>query len=98
MAARRCYGHIDPNAVTAALYRRGLRTTLVEGGARTVSTFIDARAVDRLHVLVAPVILGSGKTGLSLAPIDKLTEALRPLTRVFPLADGDVLFDCLLKA
>ena len=31
--------------------------------------FVDARAVDRLHVLVAPVILGSGKAGLSLKPI-----------------------------
>jgi diaminohydroxyphosphoribosylaminopyrimidine deaminase / 5-amino-6-(5-phosphoribosylamino)uracil reductase len=48
-------------------------------------------------VLVAPVILGSGKSGLSLKPIDRLSEALRPTARVFPLADGDVLFDCDLR-
>ncbi len=91
-------GKLDPNATVAALHARGLRTMLVEGGAWTVSAFIDARAVDRLHVLVAPVILGSGKSGLTLTPINRLSDALRPPARVFQLADGDVLFDCDLKA
>jgi diaminohydroxyphosphoribosylaminopyrimidine deaminase / 5-amino-6-(5-phosphoribosylamino)uracil reductase len=74
-----------------------LKTTLVEGGAWTVSSFIDAGVVDRLHVLVAPMILGSGKTGLALAPIQRLAEARRPVTNVHVLADGDVLFDCDLR-
>jgi diaminohydroxyphosphoribosylaminopyrimidine deaminase / 5-amino-6-(5-phosphoribosylamino)uracil reductase len=90
-------GRLDPRATVAALHARGLRTMLIEGGAWTVSEFINARAVDRLHVLVAPVILGLGKPGLSLVPIDRLSEALRPVTRIFPLADGDVLFDCDLR-
>jgi len=91
-------GKLDPVATVRALFERGLRKLLVEGGAWTVSEFINARAVDRLHVLVAPVLLGSGKTGLSLTPINRLSEALRPATRVFPLADGDVLFDCDLRS
>ncbi len=86
-----------PHAIVAALYARGLRRLLVEGGAWTISSFIDAGAVDRLHVLVAPVILGSGKTGLSLAPIGRIEQALRPRTRVHVLPDGDVLFDCDLR-
>lgn len=90
-------GRISPLATVAELFKRGLKKILVEGGAWTVSDFIDAGAVDRLHVLVAPVILGSGKVGLSLKPIDRLSEALRPSVRVFPLADGDVLFDCDLR-
>ncbi len=90
-------GRLDPNATVAALFARGIKTMLVEGGAWTVSAFVDARAVDRLHVLVAPVILGSGKPGLSLKPIDRLSEALRPKARIFPLFDGDVLFDCDLR-
>ena len=91
-------GKLDPRATVAALFARGIKTMLIEGGAWTVSEFINAGAVDRLHVLVAPVILGSGKPGLSLKPIDRLSEALRPTARVFPLADGDVLFDCDLRA
>lgn len=87
-------GQLSPRAIVVALFERGLRTFLVEGGAGTVSGFIDADAVDRLHVLVAPVILGSGKAGISLKPIDRLSEALRPTAEVHVLADGDVLFDC----
>jgi diaminohydroxyphosphoribosylaminopyrimidine deaminase / 5-amino-6-(5-phosphoribosylamino)uracil reductase len=88
---------LDPNAIVAALFARGLKRLLIEGGAWTISEFIDADAVDRLHVLVAPVILGSGKTGLSLKPIEKLIEAKRPQTRVHVLPDGDVIFDCNLR-
>ncbi|MBS0241278.1 MAG: RibD family protein [Proteobacteria bacterium] len=90
-------GKLPPQAIIEALGATGLRTFLVEGGAGTVSGFIDAGAVDRLHVLVAPVILGSGKPGLTLQPIDRLAEALRPRTEVQVLADGDVLFDCDLR-
>jgi diaminohydroxyphosphoribosylaminopyrimidine deaminase/5-amino-6-(5-phosphoribosylamino)uracil reductase len=88
---------IDPAAIVSALFERGLRRILIEGGARTVSQFIDADVVDRLHVLVAPVILGSGQTGLDLASIASLKEARRPGTRVYLFKDGDVLFDCDLR-
>ncbi len=87
----------SPRAIVEALYARGLKKLLIEGGASTVSAFIDAGAVDRLHVLVAPMILGSGKTGLSLNPIEKLYDAIRPATGVHLLDDGDVLFDCDLR-
>lgn len=91
-------GHLlDPDEIVAALFRLGLKKILIEGGATTVSAFIDAGAVDRLHVLVAPVILGSGTTGLSLQAIAGLDEARRPRTLVHVLDDGDVLFDCDLR-
>jgi riboflavin-specific deaminase-like protein len=88
---------LSPTAIVEALWRAGLGSLLIEGGARTVSTFVDAGAVDRLHMLVAPVILGSGKPGLTLAPIARLSEALRPPADVHVLPGGDVLFDCDLK-
>ena len=87
-------GKLPPGAIVAALFARGLRRLLIEGGASTVSAFIEAGVVDRLHLLVAPVILGSGKTGLTLAPLARLADARRPATRVHVLSDGDVLFDC----
>ncbi len=91
-------GRLDPVMVVDALHQRGLSKLLIEGGAWTVSEFIAARAVDRLHVLVAPCILGSGKTGLTLLPpIQRLADAQRPRAHVFVLHDGDVLFDCDLR-
>lgn len=88
---------MHPGDIVSALYALGLRRLLIEGGAWTVSSFIDAGVIDRLHVLVAPLILGSGKTGLSLAPIARLDQACRPETQVHVLDDGDVLFDCNLR-
>ncbi|HPG89094.1 MAG TPA: RibD family protein [Hyphomicrobium sp.] len=91
-------GQFDPNDIVAALYTAGFKKILIEGGASTVSSFIDANAVDRLHVLVAPIILGSGMMGLSLKAITRLEEAHRPATSVHVLDDGDVLFDCNLRS
>ncbi|MGB4866189.1 MAG: RibD family protein [Hyphomicrobium sp.] len=90
----RCGALLDPNEIVTALFNAGLKKILVEGGASTISAFIDAGAVDRLHVLVAPIILGSGTPGLSLKAIAGLDEARRPPTTVHVLDDGDVLFDC----
>jgi riboflavin-specific deaminase-like protein len=90
-------GKLAPAAIVDALFERGFRRLLIEGGARTISAFIDAGCVDRLHVLVAPVIIGSGKSGLDLVPVPRLERALRPPTRVVVLEDGDVLFDCDLR-
>lgn len=91
-------GAIDPHALVDALARRGLRRILVEGGSRTLSAFLAAGAVDRLHVAVAPLIIGSGTPGMSLPPVATLGEAIRPPTAAHPLPGGDVLFDCDLAA
>jgi diaminohydroxyphosphoribosylaminopyrimidine deaminase/5-amino-6-(5-phosphoribosylamino)uracil reductase len=86
-------GRLDPRDIRAALAARGLRRLLVEGGAQTLSSFLAAGALDRLHVAVAPLIIGSGPTGLALPPIDRLEAAHRPRVTVHRLGD-DVLFDC----
>jgi riboflavin-specific deaminase-like protein len=89
-------GLMRPAEIVAALFARGYRKLLIEGGARTISSFIDAGCVNRLHLLMAPVIIGSGKTGLDLAPQGDLSRALRPPTHVHLLEGGEVLFDCAL--
>ena len=35
-----------------------------EGGTETVSRFLVANCLDRLHVVVAPIIIGSGRPSL----------------------------------
>ncbi|NNF12974.1 MAG: RibD family protein [Gemmatimonadetes bacterium] len=90
-------GRFDPHAVIRLLADRGLQRVLVEGGGLTVSGFLQARALDRLHLSVAPLILGSGRPALTLPPIDTLTDALRPRVRHFTLG-SDLLFDFELEA
>jgi diaminohydroxyphosphoribosylaminopyrimidine deaminase/5-amino-6-(5-phosphoribosylamino)uracil reductase len=90
-------GNIAPREILIALATRGLRRVLIEGGAHTVSRFLAAGCLDRLHIVVAPLILGAGRAGLTLPPIDRVEHALRPPVRVHILGD-EVLFDCDLSA
>jgi len=48
----------DPKAVLAALWERGVRSVLVEGGAAVVSAFLQAGLVDKVVLHVAPLLLG----------------------------------------
>lgn len=79
--------------ILSRLADRGVRRLLVEGGGITVSRFLQAGYLDRLHLVVAPVILGVGRSGLVLPEIQGLHQALRPLTRSFCMGE-DVLLDC----
>ena len=85
------------DVLLSELNARGLWCVLVEGGGATVSSFLEAGLLDRLHIAIAPLITGDGRPGLTLAARDKIAECLRPQHRVFALG-GDVLFDCDLRA
>src|SRR3974390_922272 len=86
-----------PADILAALAARGFRRILIEGGSHTVSRFIAAGCLDRLHIVVAPIILGAGRGGVALAPGESCAEALRPPMRLHRL-DGEGAFDCDLSA
>ncbi|MGQ9366320.1 RibD family protein [Azospirillum sp. ST 5-10] len=88
-------GRLCPRAVRAALAERGLPLLFVEGGGVTVSRFLEAGALDRLQVTVAPLFLGAGRRGVALPAVAAMDEALRPPARRFALGP-DVLFDCRL--
>jgi len=89
--------YIDPENIVAALNDRGYNKILIEGGNTTLSRFMDAGAIDRLHLIVAPMIMGAGLPGLNLLPIEKLNQAIRPEVTVYPLG-SDIVFDCNLRA
>lgn len=88
-------GWIAPDDIAVALDDLGFGRVLVEGGCVTIQRFLDAGLLDRLHVAVAPLIIGEGPSGLRMAPVARLRDALRPETYVYGL-DTDVVFDCAL--
>lgn len=90
-------GCIAPSAILGELAQLGLRRILVEGGADTISRFLQAGCLDRLHVIVAPLILGAGRPSFAFGAIDRLEDALRPPACVYRLGD-DILFDFDLSA
>lgn len=82
-------GGIDLAAAMTSLARSGVTSVLVEGGAQVFTSFLRARAVDRVVVFVAPRLLGG-----------EGVPALGPLPSPIALADvgirrfgDDVMFE-----
>ena len=90
-------GHWQPERAVAALAARGLQRLFVEGGGVTVSRFMAAGCLDRLHLVVAPVLIGAGRRGLQLPAFATMADCLRPPARRVALGD-DMLWDLDLRA
>lgn len=86
-------GKLELRALVDQLWSRGMRTILVEGGGVTVSAFLAAGLIDRMHIVVAPFVIGEGRPGLRIPSAVQLQDCVRPPPRVYTLG-GDVLFDC----
>ena len=85
-------GVLDAAAALWALAALGLRVLFVEGGGVTVSRFLQQGLLDRLHLAVAPVLIGDGRRGLRLPASGTMADCLRPRGRVVHMGD-DVLWD-----
>ncbi len=90
-------GSLVPTRVVQALARHGLRRVFVEGGGVTVSHFLDAGCLHRLHLVVAPLLIGQGRRGLQLAARAALADCHRPPAKVYALGE-DRLWDLDLRA
>jgi diaminohydroxyphosphoribosylaminopyrimidine deaminase/5-amino-6-(5-phosphoribosylamino)uracil reductase len=90
-------GGLDLAALIRVLRTRGCTRVFVEGGGVTVSLFLEAKLLDRLHVAIAPLLIGDGRPAIRLRPPDTLGDCHRPRYRVFRMG-ADVLFDCDLTA
>jgi diaminohydroxyphosphoribosylaminopyrimidine deaminase / 5-amino-6-(5-phosphoribosylamino)uracil reductase len=58
-----------------ALYDRGVRHLLLEGGPTLAGAFVEARCVDEVVAYLAPMLLGAGPSALGDAGIGTLADA-----------------------
>lgn len=88
---------IDIARLLGKLGRRGIGSVLVEGGSGIITSLLAARAVNRLIVVIAPKIIGSGTEAIGDLGITRLSEALTfSSVKVRRLGD-DIIFDGRLK-
>ena len=90
-------GGVDVAELMRLLRGRGCARVFVEGGGVTVSMFLEANLLDRLHVAVAPMLIGDGRPAIRFPPRDALGDCYRPRYRVFRMG-GDVLFDLQIES
>jgi diaminohydroxyphosphoribosylaminopyrimidine deaminase / 5-amino-6-(5-phosphoribosylamino)uracil reductase len=69
-------GRVDLNALLAALFGRGIRSVLLEGGPTLAGAFLQAGLVDKVIGYVAPKLLGSGRNALVDAGVGTVGDAI----------------------
>lgn len=86
-------GVIEVGPLLAQLHERGVRRLFVEGGGVTVGHFLRAGCLDRLHLVMAPLLVGDGRASVQGPLAEALGDCPRPRVTLHPLGD-DWLFDC----
>ncbi len=71
--------HVDLRSVLAELARRDVLTLLVEGGGVILGSFFDMGLVDKVHAVIAPMIVGAADAPAAVAGegADRMADALR---------------------
>jgi diaminohydroxyphosphoribosylaminopyrimidine deaminase/5-amino-6-(5-phosphoribosylamino)uracil reductase len=81
------------------LGKRRMTNILVEGGAEVLGSFLDARAIDECHVVLAPRLAGGGRAKSPIAGqgVAQLSDTLNLVDwRVEPI-EGDVIIQGLIN-
>ena len=71
--------HVDLLALLRELARRDVLSVLVEGGGVVLGSFFDRGLVDKVHAVIAPIIIGSADAPAAVAGQGsyRMTDALR---------------------
>jgi diaminohydroxyphosphoribosylaminopyrimidine deaminase/5-amino-6-(5-phosphoribosylamino)uracil reductase len=69
-------GRVDLCALLAALFGRGIRAVLLEGGPTLAGAFLAAGLVDQVIGYVAPKLLGAGRSALVDAGVTTIGDAI----------------------
>ncbi|MEJ1964861.1 MAG: RibD family protein [Gammaproteobacteria bacterium] len=90
-------GTLDLADLVRQLQARGCYRIFVEGGGVTVSSFLEAGLLDRLHIAVAPILIGEGRPAIRIPAQVRLQDCMKLHQRVYRTGN-DILFDCDLRA
>ena len=78
-------GHVDLEALVQALGDRGCLTVLFEGGGKVLGSLFDSKLVDRVHAVVAPMVIGA-----SYAPSPVMGQGAQRMANVLRLREVQV--------
>jgi GTP cyclohydrolase II len=82
---------VDLAGALATLRALGIRSLLVEGGARVITSFLAEKLVDRLVVAIAPTIFGAGVDAVGDLGVVRVAESVRLTNRSVHVAGDDLL-------
>ena len=80
----------DVGDVLAELFRRGIRSCYVEGGATLIAAFVRAGLVDEYHITMGPMLIGGDKVAITDIGVSSLHEARHLDIVDFFVTGGDI--------
>jgi diaminohydroxyphosphoribosylaminopyrimidine deaminase/5-amino-6-(5-phosphoribosylamino)uracil reductase len=85
-------GRPDLQHLLVHLGRQRATNLLVEGGAQVLGSFLDAGAIDEVHVFIAPRLIGgaAAKTAITGTGLERIAAALLLTETAVELIDGDI--------
>lgn len=84
---------LDLRAVLGHLHESGFASLLVEGGAGVLTSFFRARLVDRLVLVSAPMVVGTGTEAIGDLGVEHLGAAQRGTTRSVRQLGDDIVWE-----
>jgi GTP cyclohydrolase II len=82
---------LDLTKVLADLRADGVRSVMVEGGGKVITSLMRERLLDRLVVSISPTVVGAGIEAVGDLGLDRIADGLQLVNRHVALADGDIL-------
>src|SRR5262249_60034752 len=83
-------GGVDVAAALERLGQSGVRSVLVEGGAKVITSMLSAGVVDRMIVAVSPLIIGAGTEAVRDLGVARVTDGIRLVNRSMHPVGEDV--------
>ena len=80
----------DPKEALDTLFKRGIRSVYVEGGATLTSAFIKEGLVDSLHITMGPLLIGGMNTAITDIGVSSLSDAPRLTIESVEQLDQDI--------
>ena len=89
---------IRPADILTQLYKKGIYSVYIEGGAFTISAFIREKAADMINFYISPVIIGSG-ISIDFQGIDAVEDAIcLQNCKYTPMGEGMLIRGCIKQA
>lgn len=90
-------GQVDLEDLLRKLGERNVRSLLVEGGSKIITSFLKQKLVDRMVIVIAPLIIGKGIRGIESVRTRKVGDlASLSSLKIYECGD-DVILDGLIR-
>jgi len=90
-------GKVDIKMLIKALSKRGIKSILVEGGSKILTSFLKNKLADRLIVFITPKIMGRGIEAIGDLGVVEIDRCIRLKLNRIENIDGDFIYTARLR-